>query len=323
MAKYVLKRILQALFIVWAVLSVTFVLLQCAPGDPASLYIRPEIKPDVVANIRAQMGLDQPVIEQYFNWLKAFSMGNFGFSFSQLRPVREIFAEAIPNTLQLTGLVMIVQLIGGVLLGIGLTVSRRKLFRHLLNSFILLAYSLPGFLVAIFVLWIFSLKLGWLPPSHMKSLLIEEKFWVILLDRVRHLALPAFVLSLPATAYTAKIFHASYAEALTQPYILTARAFGISRRRLLFKYALRNALLPLFSSLGLFLPFLFGGTVIIESIFAWPGMGKITVDAIFAHDFPIILATTFVAAFSVVLGNLLADISYIFIDPRVKPAYDS
>ena len=323
MAGYIIKRILQAIFIVWAVLTVTFVLLQCAPGDPASLYIRPEIDPGVVENIRQQMGLDRPVLEQYLSWLQAFVSGNFGFSFSQLRPVREIFAEAIPNTLQLTGVVLIVQLIGGVLIGIGMTVTRRKFFRHLLNTTMLLAYSLPGFLVAIFALWLFSLKLGWLPPSHMKSLLIEENFWAILLDRMRHLALPASVLSLPAMAYTAKIFHASFAEALSQPYILTARAYGIARRRILFKYALRNALLPLLSSLGLFLPFLFGGTVIIESIFAWPGMGKITVDAIFAHDFPIILATTFVAAFSVVLGNLLADLSYLIVDPRVKPAYDS
>ncbi len=323
MVRYILKRLLQAIFIVWAVLTLTFVLLQCAPGDPASLYIRPEIDPAVVANIREQMGLNRPLPTQYAAWLQAFAGGNFGFSFSHLRPVREIFAEAIPNTLQLTGVVLILQLCGGVLAGIALTVIRQKSLRHLLNIIILIAYSTPGFLVAIVALWLFSLQLGWLPPSHMANLLAEGNFWPATLDRIRHLILPAAVLSLPAMAYTAKIFHASFREVLTQDYILTARAYGIAHRRVLFKYALRNALLPLLSSLGLFLPFLFGGTVIIESIFSWPGMGKITVDAIFSHDFPIILATTFVAALSVVIGNLLADLSYLIVDPRVKPAYES
>lgn len=156
----------------------------------------------------------------------------------------------------------------------------------------------------------------------MQSLLYEGTSWALFFDRIKHLILPAGVLSLPAMAYTAKIFYASYTDVLAQDYIRTARAYGLPRRSVLFKYALRNALLPLVSSLGLFLPFLFGGTVIIESIFSWPGMGKLTVDAIFSHDFPIILATTFIAAFSVVLGNFLADVAYLFIDPRVKPAYE-
>ncbi|MCA9731225.1 MAG: ABC transporter permease [Deferribacteres bacterium] len=322
MTLYIIRRFIQALFIVWAVLTVTFILLQLAPGDPASMYIRPEIDPQTIENIREQMGLNQPVFVQYFIWLKAFLTGNFGFSFSHMRPVVNIFAEAIPNTLQLTTVVFIVQIIGGVLLGMALAIVKMRCIRFALNSFLLISYSTPGFLIAIIALWIFSVQLEWLPPSHMQSLLYEGTSWALFFDRIKHLILPAGVLSLPAMAYTAKIFYASYTDVLAQDYIRTARAYGLPRRSVLFKYALRNALLPLVSSLGLFLPFLFGGTVIIESIFSWPGMGKLTVDAIFSHDFPIILATTFIAAFSVVLGNFLADVAYLFIDPRVKPAYE-
>ncbi|KAA3618880.1 MAG: ABC transporter permease [Calditrichaeota bacterium] len=320
---YILNRLIQAALIVWAVLTVTFILLQLAPGDPASMYIRPEIDPAIVANIREQLGLNLPPFQQYLIWLKAFASGNFGFSFSHLRPVGKIFAEAIPNTMQLTGIVLVLQLVGGILVGTALTVIRRKSVRSLLNMSVLVVYSAPGFLLALIALWIFSVKLGWLPPSHMRSLIVDDNFWAILADRAKHLILPAGILSLPSIAYTAKIFHASLREALAQDYILAARAFGFSNRKILFKYAMRNALLPLLSSIGLFLPFLLGGTVIIESIFAWPGMGKITVDAIFSHDYPIILSTTFIAALAVVIGNLLADLSYLIVDPRVKPAYES
>lgn len=160
MTLYIIRRFIQALFIVWAVLTVTFILLQLAPGDPASMYIRPEIDPQTIENIREQMGLNQPVFVQYFIWLKAFLTGNFGFSFSHMRPVVNIFAEAIPNTLQLTTVVFIVQIIGGVLLGMALAIVKMRCIRFALNSFLLISYSTPGFLIAIIALWIFRFNLN-------------------------------------------------------------------------------------------------------------------------------------------------------------------
>jgi len=318
MTRYIIKRLITILIIVWAVLTATFLIMHLAPGDPAAIYLRPEIDPEIVSNIRKNMGLDLPIWQQYFKWLSEFATGNFGFSYQHHRAVNEIFAEAIPHTLKLTLCVVFIQFVIGVPLGIMSAVKRKSKLDTIVNSLLLILYSMPGFWVALIAIMIFSLKLGWLPSSQMASLYPIDGFWLTLLDRLRHLILPATILSLPFITYTVRFVRSKLLEVLSQPYIFTARAYGISNSKIMVHYALKNALLPLVTMLGLYLPFLLGGAVIIEYIFSWPGVGKITVDAIFARDFPVILASNFIAAMAVVFGNLISDILYMIIDPRIK-----
>lgn len=318
MARYILKRLAVSLLIVWGVLSITFLLMYLAPGDPASLYIRPEIDAKTVENIRRQMGFDLPLWRQYFHWIREFLSGNFGVSFTHHRPVSEILAEAIPNTLKLTVVVYFFQSIVGIILGVITAVKRGTKLDLVITSFLLFLYSMPGFWLGLMAILLFSLKLGWLPSSQMRSLTVSGGFWSESLDLVKHLILPASILAMPFAASTARFVHHSLSYVLEQDYIRTAKAYGIKSWKILFKYALKNTLLSLVTLFGLHLPFLLGGAVITEHIFAWPGLGRITVSAIFAHDFPVILASTFIAALTVVIGNQISDFLYFFVDPRVR-----
>lgn len=318
MLKFTVKRLLHALLICWGVSSLIFVLIHLAPGDPTSLFIRPGISPEIVAEIRRQLGLELPLWQQYFQWMPQFLSGNFGVSFVHHRAVSELLMEAIPNTLQLTAVVFVLQFLLGVPLGILMAVKHPGKLSHALNSFLLMVYSLPGFWLALMGVLLFSVKLGWLPSSHMQSITAVDGFWADFADRLIHLVLPAAVLILPFTAQTARYVQSSLIEIFKKEYIRCAVAFGLSPSKVLWKYAVKNALLPQATLIGLYLPFLLGGAVITEYIFAWPGMGRLAINAIFTHDFPVILACTMTSAIAVVIGNLLSDLLYAFLDPRIK-----
>jgi peptide/nickel transport system permease protein len=316
--KFLLKRGLTSLFIVWGTLSLIFLIIHLAPGDPASIFLRPDINPATVENIRKQMGLDLPLGQQYLIWLKESISGNLGYSFMYKRPVTGLLMEGIHNTLQLTTAVLVLQSCFGIVIGVILAVKRNTSVDLVIGNFLLLLYSLPGFWLALMAIRVFSLKLGWLPSSQIQSLGLTGGFFILLVDRVWHLILPATVLALPFIASTARFVRGSFAEVVTQNYIRTAYAYGIRPFKILFKYALKNALLPLVTLLGLQLPFLLGGAVITEYIFALPGIGTITVNAIFAHDFPVILGTCFISAMAVVFGNHVSDLLYYLADPRIR-----
>lgn len=320
MGKYLIKRILLSLLIIWGVLSLTFLILHIAPGDPASVYISPDVPPEVVENIRHTMGLDKPLLQQYVLWMREFLTGNFGFSLFYKKPIGQILGRAIPNTLQLTIVVFVLQLFLGTLLGIFCGIKQNTRVDSIIDSGLLVLYSVPGFWLALIAIRVFSYSLGWLPSSQMASLAISGEFWTVFADRLKHLVLPVLVLSAPFIAYTARFVRGSYREVLNQNYIRTARAYGLKKEDIYFRFALKNALLPLGTLIGLYLPFLLSGAVITEYIFAWPGMGRVTIEAIFTHDFPLILATTFIGASAVVLGNLLSDLFYLIVDPRIKLA---
>ncbi len=312
------KRLLLAALVVWGVLTTTFALIQLAPGDPTTVYLRPEIDPEAVRHIRRQMGLDRPLGEQYLAWTRAVIKGDWGISLAHHRPVGLILREAIPNTLQLTLAAFFLQLIVGVGLGVLAALNKHTALDHVTSGLLLFWYSMPGFWVALMALLLFSYKLGWLPSSQMASLTPIQGLYGVVWDRIRHLILPAGVLAIPFACYTARFVRGTLIEILSEDYIRTCWAYGLKRRRILVRYALRSALLPLSTLISFYLPFLLGGAVITEYIFSWPGMGRITVNAIFAHDYPLILATTLVAAGMVVVGNLLSDLLYAFIDPRIR-----
>ena len=318
MIKYLFKRFGSSLFTIWGVLTICFLILHLAPGNPASIYIRPEINSEVVDNIRHQMGFDLPVWKQYFLWIKEFVFGNFGHSFSHHKPVSDVLLEAIPNTLQLTLIVLIVQYIIGIFIGTLMAVKKNKKVNISLNTTLLFLYSMPGFWLSLIAILIFSLKLGWLPPSQMSSLIDVGGVFSIFWDRILHLILPVSILSIPFIVFTSRFVNNSMQEELNKPYILNAKAYNIRTKKIVYYYALKNSLLPLSTMFGLYLPFLLGGAVITEYIFAWPGIGRITINAIYTYDYPLIMASNFIAALAVVLGNLISDILYLIIDPRIK-----
>jgi peptide/nickel transport system permease protein len=319
MISYSIKRLAVSILIVWGIITICFIVMHLAPGDPSSIYIRPDIDPKVAENIQTQMGFNQPLWKQYILWTTEILRGNFGMSFIHQRPINDVLAETIPNTLRLTATVFILQFVVGIALGIVSALKYKTRTDHLISAIMLFFYSMPGFWLAIISILIFSLKLGWLPSSQMQSMYEISGFWPVLWDQVRHMILPVVILSTPFIAYTTRFIRDNLIEELQQPYIFAAQTYGLSRSKIVYHYALKNALLPLVTLFGLYLPFMLGGAVITEYIFAWPGMGRITVNAIFTHDYALILATTIIAALAVVIGNYISDMLYAVVDPRIRP----
>jgi peptide/nickel transport system permease protein len=318
MRGFLVRRLIQSLALLVIVLTITFFLLRLAPGDPMSRYYNPDFSPETVRSIRESLGLDKPLAEQYFRWIGSFARGDFGVSLRFQRPVRDLLAEAIPNTLRLTVAALALHLILGIFFGVLSAAKRYSLFDRVNTVAALFVYSIPSFWFALMLILVFSLKLGVLPSSHMQSLDTEGFSALSLaLDRARHLVLPAFVLGIASAASTARYMRGSMLDVLREDYIRTARAKGLPESRVFLKHAFKNAALPVVTIVGLSLPFLFGGAVVVETIFSWPGMGRLAVDAIYARDYPTVLAINFVVAAIVILGNLLTDVAYGLLDPRI------
>jgi peptide/nickel transport system permease protein len=323
MSRFLATRLLQSLVLLFIVLTITFFLLHAAPGDPTARYFGPDISPETVQRIKESLGLDRPLVEQYARWMGAFVRGDFGLSLRYLRPVRDLLAEAIPNTLRLTVAALALHIMLGVCLGVLSAVKRYSLFDKVNTIAALFVYSIPSFWLSLMLILLCSLKLGVLPSSHMQSIDAQGlSGFAALLDRLRHLVLPAFVLGVASAASTARYTRGSMLEVLREDYIRTARAKGLPESSVFLKHALKNAALPVVTIIGLSLPFLFGGAVVVETIFSWPGMGQLAVEAIYARDYPTVLAINFVVAAIVILGNLLTDVAYGLLDPRIAAARD-
>lgn len=321
MSRFLVRRLLQSVLLLFIVLTITFFLLHLAPGDPMSRYYNPDISPDTVRHIKESLGLDRPLYEQYFKWMGSFARGDFGVSLRYLRPVRDVLGEAIPNTLRLTVVALLLHIVLGLTLGILSAAKRYSVFDRANTIAALFVYSIPSFWLALMLILVFSLKLGLLPSSHMQSVDTEGLgACALFFDRARHLVLPAFVLGVASAASTARYMRGSMLDVLREDYIRTARAKGLPESRVFLKHAFRNAALPVVTIVGLSLPFLFGGAVIVETIFAWPGMGRLAVDAIYARDYPVVLAINFVVAAIVIIANLLTDVAYGLLDPRLTVA---
>jgi peptide/nickel transport system permease protein len=317
--RYVIRRILVSIPLIWALATLTFFIVRAAPGDPMAIYYNPEIDPSVMETVRARLGLDQPIHVQYVKWLAALARGELGVSFAHHRPVAEILAETIPNTLVLTVWALLLDLALGVVIGVVSAVRQNSWVDHVITVGALFIYSMPGFWLGLMLIIVFSLKLGWLPASQMESVGAEYLPWFPrLVDRAQHLVLPVFVLGIASAASVARYMRGSMLEVIRQDFIRTARAKGLPERQVIFKHALLNALIPIVTLLGLYLPFLMSGAVVTETIFAWPGMGRLTVGAIFARDYPVVMAANLIAGIMVVAGNLLADVLYAVVDPRIR-----
>ena len=320
MIGYVAKRLLLAVPILLGASTIIFFLMHAAPGDPTSLYLaNPNIDPRVIEQMRRNLGLDQPVYIQYVKWLSSFLRGDFGYSFSQHRAISQILKDAIPNTLMLSGVSLIIIFAIGVLVG---TIQAVRQYSWVDNTATILSfffYSMPSFWFGLMLMLLFSYKFQWLPASQMTS--VEHEFlggFGQFSDRIQHLLLPALALGVGGAAAVARYMRSGMLEQIRQDYVRTARAKGLGERSVVFKHAMRNALIPVVTLLGLYIPFLISGAVLIETIFAWPGMGRTIVTAIFQRDYPVVLASAFVISVLVILGNLIADVLYSVVDPRVR-----
>lgn len=297
MASFVLRRLLGAIPLLLGVATLIFFVLNLAPGDPAALYYNPTIPPEVIDQIRRNLGLDQPIHVRYLKWLGALLTGDFGYSFARSEPVSAIVFGALPNTLMLTGIALVLVFVIGVAIGVYQAVRQYSAGDSVLSVVSLFFYSMPSFWLALMLMLVLSLKAhewGWpiaFPATGITS--VDYDFLPLgarIGDRLMHLVLPVTTLTLALAAGVARYTRGQMLEVIRQDYVRTARAKGLPERTVIFKHALRNSLIPVITLLGLYLPFLFSGAVFVEYIFAWPGMGRVIVDAIFQRDYPVVMA---------------------------------
>lgn len=329
MTASIARRSLFALFTVLAVLSLTFVALHVAPGDPVQLYLGPGADPAAAAALRGQLGLDRPLAVQYAAWLARFALGDWGTSLAQHRPVSAVLRGALGPTLLLTGVSLVITWLAGIAIGVVQAARERSRLDTVLTALTATFAAVPSYVLALGLVLVFAygaalwewpavLRLPAIGAAGVAADFLEGTARIA--DRVRHLALPVLTLSVIGAAGAARYVRGATAEALRQPFVRAALARGLSRRRVLVRHALRNALLPVVTLMGLQLPALFSGVVFVETIFAWPGMGRVAVQAVLARDYPVVLASTAVFATLVVLGGLLADALASVADPRTRGA---
>ncbi|MGH7481521.1 MAG: ABC transporter permease [Longimicrobiales bacterium] len=325
MTAYIVRRLLGAIPLVLGIATIIFFVLNLAPGDPTAMYANPNLPPEIVQQMRENLGLDEPLHVRYLKWMGAFFTGNFGFSFAQSRPVLDILLDALPPTLMIAGGALVLVFLFGVIAGAWQGVRQHSWADRTVSVISLFFYSMPSFWLGLMLMLLFALKAsewGWpfvLPATGLTSIDYDQLGLLgKLQDRLDHLILPVATLTLVLAAGVARYTRGQMLETIRQDYIRTARAKGLSERAVVVRHALRNSLLPVISLLGLYLPFLFSGTVFVETIFSIPGMGRVIVDAIFQRDYPVVMATSFFFALMVVIGNLIADVLYAVADPRIR-----
>lgn len=315
MSKYLLRRLLQMIPLLLGVSLLSFTLMHLAPGGPLAAYTQnPTLRAEDIRRIEESLGLHQPIHIQYGKWALGMFTGNWGRSYRDGRQVTHIISERMPATLVLMGSAFSIAVIVGMLVGILGAVRRYSLFDYLATTGAMLALSLPTFWFGLMVIFVFSVQLGWLPSGGMATLGMPFS----LVDRLYHLIAPSWVLGLVLVATWSRYTRSSMLEVIHQDFIRVARAKGVKESRVIYYHALRNALLPLITLAGLQLPLFFSGALVTETIFTWPGMGRLFVDSLEYRDYPVVLAMLMVSAFCVLLGNLLADLLYGIADPRVR-----
>ena len=320
MTAWLLRRLAAGIAIVFAVVTLTFAAVHLAPGKPFLATNGRPVDPAAVERMRRAFGLDRPLPEQYARYLVALAHGEMGESFSRKRPVAAALASALPNTVVLAGTALLLDFVLGIAIGVFQAAHVRRRSDVALTNLTLLFYSLPTFWLGLVLLLVFGQWLHWFPVGGITNPVLYNALPLggKLLDRLRHLALPALTLGLVGAGGTARFQRAALLEALGQDYVRSARAKGLTERAVLVRHALRDALLPVLTLLGLALPFLLTGAVLVETVFAWPGLGKLAADAISARDYPLVLGTTLFASTAVVAGSLIADLITAAADPRIR-----
>lgn len=322
MLTYLAKRLVMMVPLLIGITLISFVVIHLAPGEPTDMQtdLNPKASVEMRDRLRERYGLDQPLHVQYGKWLGQIVRLDFGESFSQdRRPVMTKIAERMPITIFINVLSIVVILAVSVPIGILSAVRRNSLFDRFTTIFVFLGFAMPSFWLALLLMDFFGVRLGVFPIAGLKSIGYDYlsplgQFW----DIIHHLVLPVFVSAFGGLAGFSRYMRSNMLEVVRQDYILTARAKGLPERQVIYSHALRNALLPVITILGLSIPGLIGGSVIFETIFAIPGMGKLFYDGVMMRDYPMIMGILVIGAVLTLIGNLIADLSYALADPRIR-----
>ena len=324
MLRYVLKRLLLMVPLLVGITIVCFVVIHLAPGSPTDLQtdLNPRVSAEAKARLQSMYDLDKPIYKQYLLWVGRLATLDLGQSFSSdHRPVIDKIAERIPITIIINVLSMILIILIAIPIGVLSAVRQDSLFDKVTAVVVFIGFAVPTFWLALLLMILFGVDLGWLPISGIRSLNYEYlPPFAAVLDLLKHLILPVLLSAFGGLAGLSRYMRSNMLEVIRQDYITTARAKGLSERVVIYKHALRNALLPVITILGLSIPGLIGGSVIFETIFAIPGMGQLFYMSVMSRDYPVVMGILFIGAVLTLIGNLVADISYAVADPRIRVA---
>jgi peptide/nickel transport system permease protein len=317
MVNYLLRRLIVAVPSLLGISLILFVLLALAPGDPfGELASNPNIPPEVREALRIKFGMDDPILVRYLHWLVAMVHGDWGFSFASRVNVDTLILQRVPTTLYVVGTAQLLALAVAIPIGVYAAMRPYSIFDQLANAFAFIGFSLPTFFTGLLLILIFSVNLGWLPFVYRAD--INATGWQWYWEYIKQAIMPVAVLGLFQAASYTRYVRSAVLDVIKLDYVTTARAKGIGERKVIVKHVVRNALIPVVTLVALQMPTVFGGAIITEQIFRIPGIGSLLISAILANDTPVIMAVTFVFACLVVLFNLLADIIYGWLDPRIS-----
>jgi peptide/nickel transport system permease protein len=312
MQRYVIRRAIQSVFLLLGISIISFSLMHLAPGGPVQFFEDPRMTPADKARIEKALGLDRPLYVQYLDWLSQVVRLNFGKSYVSKRPVLDMIAERLPATMQLSAAAMILGLLGGVPLGIYAGLKPGSWFDNLVRLFTVVSNAVPHWWMGLLLIVLFA-PVHIFPAGGMYTLGYDN-----LPDRLWHLALPAVIASMGGWITYSRFLRYEVLEVINQDYTRTAYAKGLPQRVVMVRHVLRNALIPIVTMMGSALASLISGSVLYENVFSWPGIGRLAIDAFYKRDFPLLMAEIMITSFLVILGNLLADIGYGVVDPRVR-----
>ncbi len=313
MGKYILKRILIAIPVLIGITIIDYAIM-CLAGSPLEMMQGPRVSEAALQAKEIAMGLDKPIYVQYFVWLKQLLQGNMGYSIKSYQSVATMIGSHIGPTLLLMGASMVLSFVIAIPAGIYSAIKQYSKGDYAVVTVSFLGSSIPGFFLSLLLIYVFTVKLGWLPSSGMTTLGTDGGF----LDVLKHMIMPVMVLAFSLAGSNIRYIRSAMLEILQQDYLRTARAKGIGRTKVIYKHALRNALIPIVTIFGMQIPMLFGGAVIIEQIFSWPGLGLLTMTAISDRDYPVIMGVCLLSAIVVLVANLVTDIVYALVDPTIQ-----
>jgi len=324
MTAYIVRRLLWMLPLLLGVSIICFAMLKRAPGDPVAAMLAESRDTGGTMTLadrerlREQLGLNRPVYMQYVDWLKLVARGDFGTSTRMNEPVSTIILQRLPNTMKLAGVSLVLTLLIAIPLGIISAVKQYSLIDYVLTTFNFVGISIPQFWLGLMLLYFLSVKVGWFPVNGMHGAYVEGGFWPHLKDSAMHYVLPVISITLAGVAGYMRYQRASMLEVMPQDYVRTARSKGLAERAVILKHAWRNSLIPIITLLGYVLVIMVEGSIVVENIFSWPGMGQLAVASLTQRDYPTVMAIVLLSASLILVGTLLSDILYAVVDPRVR-----
>lgn len=310
--KYVLKRLLEGVPVFFFVTVIVFALMRLSGGDPAAIMLGPRGSEAAAEALRAKWGLNEPLHMQYFYWLRNMLVLDFGTDFNSGRPVADLIAQRFPITATLAFFAMVISLAIAFPAGIISSINQNTPTDYGAVIFALIGVSMPNFWLGLMLIIVFGLHVGWLPTHGYQSMLVDP------IDGIRHIILPAIALGTALSAVVTRMLRSSMLEVLNEDYIRTARAKGMSERTVIYKHALRNALIPTVTVIGLQVGYLMNGSILVETVFAIPGMGRLLVEAVFQRNYPVVQGVIVVVAIIFILVNIVVDIVYTYLDPKIS-----